>query len=62
MGRLDDPETVVDSSLSVIGTERLRVIDASVMPQIVSSNIQAACTVIGERGAQMIKEYWGIAP
>ncbi|CAL8074899.1 unnamed protein product [Orchesella dallaii] len=62
MGRADDPEAVVDASLSVRGTERLRVIDASIMPQIVSSNIQAACTVIGERGSQIIKEYWGIAP
>ncbi|ODM92652.1 Glucose dehydrogenase [FAD, quinone], partial [Orchesella cincta] len=56
MGRADDPEAVC------VRTERLRVIDASIMPQIVSSNIQAACTVIGERGSQIIKEYWGIAP
>lgn len=62
MGRSDDPEAVVDSSLFVRNTERIRVIDASIMPQIVSNNIQAACTVIGERGSQMIKEYWGIAP
>lgn len=62
MGKFDDEEAVVDSSLLVRGTERLRVIDASIMPQIVSSNIQAACTVVGERGSQIIKEYWGIAP
>lgn len=62
MGRAEDEEAVVDSSLLVRGTERLRVIDASIMPQIVSNNIQAACTVIAERASQMIKEYWGIAP
>jgi choline dehydrogenase len=62
MGRPDDPNSVVDSRLNVIGTERLRVIDASIMPQIVSSNVQAACTVIGEVGSQMVKEFWGIAP
>lgn len=62
MGRSEDPEAVVDSSLFVRGTNNLRIVDASIMPQIVSNNIQAACTVIGERGSQMIKEYWGIAP
>jgi choline dehydrogenase-like flavoprotein len=62
MGKRDDPQAVVDGRLNVIGTERLRVIDASVFPQIVSSNIQAAVTMVSEVGSQFVKEYWGIAP
>ncbi|ODN01925.1 Glucose dehydrogenase [FAD, quinone] [Orchesella cincta] len=54
MGKLTNPETVVDSSLRVKGVRGLRVVDASIMPQIVSSNINPACTVIGERGAYII--------
>ncbi|CAL8147769.1 unnamed protein product [Orchesella dallaii] len=54
MGNKRDPETVVDSSLKVLGVSGLRVVDASVMPRIVSSNINPACTVIGERGADII--------
>lgn len=62
MGKIDDLNAVVDSTLKVIGTDRLRVVDASVMPQLVSSNPQAAITLIGEVGSRFIKEYWGIAP
>lgn len=47
---------VVDSSLKVKGVKNLRVIDASIMPTLVNSNINAACTVIAERGASMILE------
>ncbi len=45
---------VVDPSLRVIGVRRLRVADASVMPDIVSGNINAACLMIGEKAAEMI--------
>ena len=58
MGKTADTLAVVDSTLKVRGTEGLRVIDASVMPQIISSNIQAACLAIGERGSQFIKDEW----
>jgi choline dehydrogenase len=44
----------VDPSLSVRGVERLRVIDASVMPTITSANTNAASLMIGEKGAAMI--------
>lgn len=54
MGKADDPNSVVDSDLRVKNVAGLRIIDASVMPQIVTTNINPACTVIAERGSQMI--------
>ena len=47
---------VVDSRLRVYGVAGLRVIDASVMPTIASSNINAAVIMIGERGADFVQE------
>lgn len=49
-----DPEAVVDPRLKVRGLERLRVIDASVMPVVTSANTNAASLMIGEKGASMI--------
>ena len=50
-----DPATaVVDARLRVHGLERLRVIDASIMPLIVSGNTNAAATMIGEKGAALV--------
>jgi choline dehydrogenase len=47
---------VVDARLRVHGVPRLRVIDASIMPAIVTGNTNAACILIGEKGADMVKE------
>ena len=49
-----DERAVVDSQLRVNGIQGLRVIDASVMPTIVSTNTNAAAIMIGEKGAAMI--------
>lgn len=51
-----DPMAVVDDRLRVHGIERLRVIDASAMPTSVSANICAAVMMVGEKGADLIKE------
>jgi choline dehydrogenase-like flavoprotein len=56
MGRDSDPMAVVDERLRVFGLERLRVIDASVMPTITSGNTNSPTIMIAERGAAMIRE------
>lgn len=49
-----DARSVVDAHLRVRGIERLRVIDASVMPTMVSTNTNAASIMIGEKGAALV--------
>jgi choline dehydrogenase len=49
-----DARSVVDARLRVHGVTGLRVIDASVMPAMVSTNTNAATIMIGEKGAQMV--------
>ena len=47
-------ENVVDTRLRVKGIDNLRVIDASIMPKIVSGNTQAATIMIAEKGSEYI--------
>ena len=49
-----DDRAVLDPQLRVRGVERLRVIDASVMPKITSANTNATSLMIGERGAALV--------
>ena len=52
--------SVVDPNLCVFGVKGLRVADASVMPEIVSGNINAATIMIGERASDIIAERHGV--
>ena len=50
-----DEGAVVDPELKVRGVEGLRVADASIMPTIVSANTNAACIMIGEKLAHILR-------
>jgi len=52
----EDAAAVVDTRLSVRGMGRLRVVDGSVMPTVVSGNTNAAIIMLAEKGADMILE------
>ena len=54
MGSDHDPDAVVDAELKVRGIAGLRVIDCSIMPQIVSGNTNAPAMAIGSKAAELI--------
>ncbi|MBL4682416.1 MAG: GMC family oxidoreductase N-terminal domain-containing protein [Pseudomonadales bacterium] len=54
-----DTQAVVDDELRVQGIRGLRVIDASIMPTIVSGNTNAPTMMIAEKGAALVLSSWG---
>ncbi len=55
MGAPDDARSVVDPELKVIGLENLRVADASIMPELIAGNTNAASMMIGDAAAGFIR-------
>ena len=54
MGSEDDPMAVVNNKTEVFGVENLRIVDASIMPSVVSGNINGPAIMIAEKAADII--------
>ncbi|MEH6646804.1 choline dehydrogenase [Sulfitobacter sp.] len=54
MGRVDDPDAVVDAQGRVIGVEGLRVADSSIFPRITNGNLNAPSIMVGEKIADHV--------
>jgi choline dehydrogenase len=55
MGAADDPRSVVDPDCRVIGVDGLRVIDASIMPEVPRANTHLTTVMIAERMAELLR-------
>ena len=56
MGPATDPTAVVSDQLKVHGMDGLRVVDASVMPMMISANLNAATLMIADKASDMIRD------
>ena len=54
MGPATDPTAVVDDQLRVHGLEALRVVDASIMPRMISANLNASTMMIADKASDLI--------
>ena len=54
MGPKSDSTAVVDDNLKVYGLKNIRVIDASIMPTMLSANLHSGATLIGEKGSDLV--------
>jgi choline dehydrogenase len=55
MGPADAPWAVVDDQLRVHGLQGLRVIDASIMPRMISANLNASTMMIADKASDLIR-------
>ncbi|HZD88859.1 MAG TPA: GMC family oxidoreductase N-terminal domain-containing protein [Pseudolabrys sp.] len=62
MGPASDPNTVVDDQLRVHGLEGLRVVDASIMPRMISANLNASTLMIADKASDMIRGRAALEP
>lgn len=58
MGPTSDGEAVVDPQLRVYGIKNLRIVDGSIMPNIVAGHTNAVILMIGEKASELIKADW----
>lgn len=58
MGPKNNSDAVVDAQLRVHGISNLRVVDASIMPVLPSAHTNGVVFMIGEKGADLVKERW----
>ena len=62
MGPARDPTAVVDHELRLHGIERLRVVDASVMPSMLSANLNAATLMLADKASDLIRGRAALEP
>ncbi len=62
MGSADVPDTVVDPALRVLGVDNLRVVDASIIPDMPGGNINAPVIAMAERAADLIRGHQPLPP
>ncbi|VEN42302.1 unnamed protein product [Callosobruchus maculatus] len=58
MGPSNDPLAVVSPALQVHGIDRLRVVDASIIPKVPTGNTNAPVIMIAEKASDIIKSRW----